>query len=733
MTDSRGAGTGAGIGTAERSVRRILVVDAALLMLLVVAVHITFVARGGQPDYPLWTVSLSWFAASATLLAGLLARIVTDAVLGSLALIAVVAYWLTLVTFPFAVPAEGIDRIPWTLSATGAAAAAALVAGGRSLAWVTVAAGAAAGLVYRSLFGGLDLVGVVNDLQALLTGAVICVIGGHILLVGRGLDAAAASTTAAAARESAARGRLTARTRASALVHDEVLATLSLAASGLPIPRARLADQAQKAAAMVTRLTDEQSLEPAALHAAIAEEARLHDAAFALRDETTPGGPRPSAAVHEAFVGATRQALRNSVRHAPGASRGVVLTQTDDGIRVEIADDGPGFDPAGIADDRLGIRQSIVGRMERVEGGRAEIDSAPGRGAVVRLHSRATRPAAVATAIEQESLRVGFVAIAVVYVLTQAVCALLAAIAEPRSWPVQLAMFATALLAAEILRQSPSRVPGRRRTAAVVALVCGGLVAGAAAARFSFDMTFSYGTLWFAVAFAFLFVAIALRGRIVVALIGMVVIVAVLVTTGMLSGASSGQILQLSVRPVVLVGLAVALLVVVERMQRRIAALHLDAVASTERESWTLAARTELTSRVAELARTAVPLLARIGEGREPSEAERREYASCEGELRDGLRAGSLAREPLSSAVAAARGRGVDVLLLDDSGGAIDDRHIDPILTWLVSEIATAESRAVGRLLPPGREALVSLSIDGRQVHQAASPAQGSVMSFHGE
>ncbi|WP_291038088.1 hypothetical protein, partial [Herbiconiux sp.] len=78
--------------------------------------------------------------------------------------------------------------------------------------------------------------------------------------------------------------------------------------------------------------------------------------------------------------------------------------------------------------------------------------------------------------------------------------------------------------------------------------------------------------------------------------------------------------------------------------------------------------------------------------------------------------AGALAREPLTRAVAAARERGADVLLLDDSGGAVDDGLVDPVLERMAAEVAGARSRVVGRLLPPGREQPASLTVDGRQV-----------------
>jgi len=49
-----------------------------------------------------------------------------------------------------------------------------------------------------------------------------------------------------------------------------------------------------------------------------------------------------------------------------------------------VRDRGAGFDPAVVPDDRRGIRESIVGRIERL-GGAASIHSAPGKGTEVDL------------------------------------------------------------------------------------------------------------------------------------------------------------------------------------------------------------------------------------------------------------------------------------------------------------------------------------------------------------
>lgn len=717
------------IGTGERSARRIFLFVAAILITIVVVVHLAFVAKDGQPPFPPWAVWLSWCSAAVTVVGGLTARWIPDAAVRVMAGVATLAYGLTLITFPAAVPPEGIERIPWVLSASGPAAAAALVAGGRRLAWLTVIAGVSAGLGYRAVYGGLDLTGVVNDLQALLTGAVICVLGGYILSVARGQDAAAITMTAAVERDSAELGRLTARTRAAALVHDEVLATLNLAASQLPIPRELLAEQARQASSMVSQLVDEQSHEPVVLRVALAEEARRHGATFHARGESTAS---VSAATQDALIGATRQALRNSRQHAPGSALAVRLQIDDSAIVVEIVDDGPGFDPDTIGDDRLGIRQSIRGRMERVPAGRAEIDSVPGRGTTVRLHCAAEPERGLDSSGDRSALRRGLVAIALVYVLAQTACAVMASVAVPQSWPMNTALLVMALLAAEVLRRSPTLVPSTGRTAIVIALAFTGLAGGVT------SLPFSYGTMWFVVAFAFVFVTLALRHRVRAALLCGAATVTLIIAAGITVGAPPSEIVQVTSRLIVLIAIGTALFVVVERMQRRIEVLHQETVAAAERRSWTRAARSELTARVAELGRTVVPLLERIAVGCEITASERREYSTWEGELRDGLRAGSLAREPLVSTVAAARERGVDVVLLDDSGGGIPEQLADGILVWMAGSMVGARHRAVGRLLPPGRGARASLTVDGHHVEFGATAAdspvsQGAVSSFHGE
>jgi signal transduction histidine kinase len=103
---------------------------------------------------------------------------------------------------------------------------------------------------------------------------------------------------------------------------------------------------------------------------------------------------RAPLAVKIALYRIVQEALNNAWRHAPGAAVSISLTGTDGGLRLEIADDGPGFDAAAMngAEDQLGL----FGMRERAEslGGEFRLTSGPGDG--TRL--TATLPFATAEA-----------------------------------------------------------------------------------------------------------------------------------------------------------------------------------------------------------------------------------------------------------------------------------------------------------------------------------------------
>jgi signal transduction histidine kinase len=81
-----------------------------------------------------------------------------------------------------------------------------------------------------------------------------------------------------------------------------------------------------------------------------------------------------------ALTEATLQAVDNSLKHAQSATkRSVRLRGHKNGLKIVVSDNGFGFRPSRVPKDRLGIRTSIVGRVEQV-GGRVFLDSKLGTG-----------------------------------------------------------------------------------------------------------------------------------------------------------------------------------------------------------------------------------------------------------------------------------------------------------------------------------------------------------------
>jgi signal transduction histidine kinase len=79
-----------------------------------------------------------------------------------------------------------------------------------------------------------------------------------------------------------------------------------------------------------------------------------------------------------------QEALSNVTRHAQASSLRVKLRTSPDSVRLEIADDGVGFDPdAERPTDRRGLRN--MEERARGLGASLSVESVPGRGTQVRL------------------------------------------------------------------------------------------------------------------------------------------------------------------------------------------------------------------------------------------------------------------------------------------------------------------------------------------------------------
>jgi signal transduction histidine kinase len=91
---------------------------------------------------------------------------------------------------------------------------------------------------------------------------------------------------------------------------------------------------------------------------------------------------RLDAAVATALVAAIRACFENALRHSGAGVAELELVYTDESVTVMVTDQGVGFDASAIPSDRLGLRTSVLDRMEAV-GGSAQIWSSRGQGTSV--------------------------------------------------------------------------------------------------------------------------------------------------------------------------------------------------------------------------------------------------------------------------------------------------------------------------------------------------------------
>ncbi len=185
------------------------------------------------------------------------------------------------------------------------------------------------------------------------------------------------------ARERRARIRSEERAEVAAHVHDSVLQTLSLIQRAADDPRevSRLARTEERA--LRAWLYEPPADAATRLSAALARVVAEVEASYDVDVDLVVVGDAELDARHDALLQATRAALVNAAQHAGGAVS-VYVEFRADVAEAFVRDRGAGFDPDAVPVDRLGWRESIVGRMTRV-GGSADARPAPGGGTEVAL------------------------------------------------------------------------------------------------------------------------------------------------------------------------------------------------------------------------------------------------------------------------------------------------------------------------------------------------------------
>ncbi|MEE1296875.1 MAG: PspC domain-containing protein [Bifidobacterium sp.] len=191
--------------------------------------------------------------------------------------------------------------------------------------------------------------------------------------------------------ERASKEREEERADMAAHLHDGVLQTLALIQLQANDPQRVFALARSQERELRSWLYQERTTSDRSVAAGLAQiAAEVEDTHGRPIDVVTVGDARPSAQT-DALLDAATQAMVNAVTHG-GEPVSVYCEAGDDVVEVFVRDHGEGFDTSHIPADRLGIRESIVGRMER-RGGSVEIVSRAGWGTEVRMHMPITQTA----------------------------------------------------------------------------------------------------------------------------------------------------------------------------------------------------------------------------------------------------------------------------------------------------------------------------------------------------
>ncbi|WP_063734954.1 ATP-binding protein [Streptomyces sp. RTd22] len=181
------------------------------------------------------------------------------------------------------------------------------------------------------------------------------------------------------------------RAEVAAHVHDSVLHTLTLIQRSAEDPRevARLARaQERELRAWLYKpegTGKDEAEEPDTLAEAVKATAAEVEDHHGVPIEVVVVGDCPLDERLAAQMQAAREAMVNAAKYGGDGGAVQVFAEVEGAtIFLSVRDRGPGFDLDAVPDDRMGVRESIIGRMQR-NGGTARLRSAPDGGTVVEL------------------------------------------------------------------------------------------------------------------------------------------------------------------------------------------------------------------------------------------------------------------------------------------------------------------------------------------------------------
>ncbi|WP_326820007.1 ATP-binding protein [Streptosporangium sp. NBC_01756] len=185
-------------------------------------------------------------------------------------------------------------------------------------------------------------------------------------------------------RERRERIRQEERAEVAAHVHDSVLHTLTLIQRNAQDSREVMRLARSQERELRNWLYQPKQDADASLAAAVRRVAAEEEDAHGVPIEVVCVGDCPLTPELSAMMQAARQAMVNAAKYSGASVVSVYAEAEPEEVTVFVRDRGVGFDMGEVADDRMGIRQSIIGRMER-HGGSARVRTEPGEGTEVML------------------------------------------------------------------------------------------------------------------------------------------------------------------------------------------------------------------------------------------------------------------------------------------------------------------------------------------------------------
>jgi len=175
------------------------------------------------------------------------------------------------------------------------------------------------------------------------------------------------------------------RAEVAAHLHDSVLQTLALIQRNADDPRAVVTMARRQERELRGWLYDGEATDGAdTLAGALAQVGEEVETQHGVSIDVVAVGDLPLDDRRRALVAAAREAMVNAAKWSGEAAVSVYAEVGAGEASVFVRDWGAGFDPAAVAPDRHGVRESIVERMAR-HGGHAAVRSTVGEGTEVEL------------------------------------------------------------------------------------------------------------------------------------------------------------------------------------------------------------------------------------------------------------------------------------------------------------------------------------------------------------